>query len=100
LYSNGKTAGSGLGQRAIEDLELLDSEARVQEVLSEIVGAYGKVNSISLVPPKRQAVPNEYKYLVNFDSTLDAMAAASELKCLLIGFSALVVSVSRNAGYA
>lgn len=100
MYSNDKTAALGLGKLAIEGLELLDSEARVQEVLSEIVGAYGKVNSISPVPPTRSGLPNEYKYLVNFDRTLDAMTAASELKCLLIGFSALVVSVSRNAGYA
>jgi len=97
LYSNAKTSVSaGSGKQAIEALELLDSETQVQDVLSEIVGAYGKVNSISLVPPRKEVVRNEYKYLVNFDSTQDAMAAAAELKCLLVGFSALLVSVSRS----
>ena len=104
MHSNGKSSAfAGSRKQAIEALELLDSETQVQDVLGEIVGAYGKVNSISVVPPMKEVkevVPNEYKFLVNFDSTRDAMAAATELKCLLVGFSALVVSVSRNVKYA
>lgn len=95
MYLNGKQSGSADSRKqAIEALELLDSEAQVQDVLSEIVGAYGKVNSISLIHPTKESVPNKYKYLVYFDSTQDAMAAAAELKCLLVGFSALLVLVS------
>ena len=101
MYANGKNPGAlGTRKHAIQALELLDSETQVQDVLSEIVGACGKVNSISLMPPTKEVVPNKYKYLVYFDSTQDAMAAAAELKCLLVGFSALLVSVSLNEKYA
>ena len=83
-------------RQPLEVLQSLDSETLVKDTLSEIVGAYGEVLAISRVVPKEGDVDGECKYLVNFDCTQDAMAAAAELKCFLVGFSVLLVPVSKN----
>ncbi len=67
---------------------------------------YGKVNSISRLSPRIKLgstiklPPGECKFLVNYEDTMDAMTAASELHCPMFGFSTLVVSVPQNGKFA
>ena len=83
----------------MEHLYLLESETEIQEAVKRIAVSFGKVHSvipISLQNRDDNTEHAEYAFTINFESTLDAMTAAKELKGFLYGFSALVVKIRRN----
>lgn len=61
--------------------------------LRDIASRYGKVGDITQLANPHNAPQDQQVFLVNFDDTADAIAAARKLKCHLFGFSTLLVSV-------
>ena len=80
----------------MERLCLLESETEIQEAVKRIAVSFGKVHSVIPISLQNRDDNAEYAFTINFESTLDAMTAAKELKGFLYGFSALVVKIRRN----
>lgn len=80
----------------LESLSLLESEIEILEGVEKIAVTFGKVHSVIPILPTNNDGDTGYIYTINFESTLDAMTAARELKGVLYGFSALVIKIRKN----
>jgi hypothetical protein len=81
---------------AIQALSHLPSSAAVQAGLWDIASQYGKVAVITPLPSSSQSPLNHQIFLVDYEDTVDAIAASRGLKCQLFGFSTLLVSIPRQ----
>jgi len=81
-------------QPAIRDLRFLSSEARIIDALRDIAGVFGKTLSITAMPEASET--DEYLFLIHFDQTKDAIAAAKAMQCYHYGFSTLLVAIPRS----
>jgi hypothetical protein len=82
----------------IEALGLLAGEADIHRRLHQITSAYGTVRAILRTDGTSVGMDKRNNYLVEFDRSQDALAAAQALRCYLYGFSTLLVSVPLNGG--
>lgn len=80
----------------LEGLSLLESENDILEGVKKIAVTFGKVHSVIPISPTNNDGDTEYVYTINFESTLDAMTAARELRGFLYGFSALVIKIRKS----
>lgn len=81
----------------LESLSLLESENEILEGVEKIAVTFGRVHSVIPISSTNGDDNAGYIYTINFESTLDAMTAARELKGVLYGFSALVIKVPKTA---
>lgn len=83
----------------VESLCLPASSPNVED-LTRILSEFGKINSISFMPPLMEHGIEEHVFLVNFENSDAAMAAANCLDCILYGFSTVVVRVPSAVPHA
>lgn len=81
----------------IEALASSGSEFEIVEQLRKIAGNYGNVAGIFHPPATIQPELKDNIFLVEFETTVDALAASKGLNCPLVGFSTLIVWVPRPA---
>ena len=80
----------------INDLGLLSSEAKILDALREIASIFGKTLSVRAMPENGEPTTGDYRFLIHFEQTQDAIAAAKAMKCYLCGFSTLLVTIPRQ----
>lgn len=83
-------------RRAFEALAAKASQDERCESLSKIAAAYGKVAGIYPMPANLPGDAGADLYAVDFERTADALAASRHLKCYLLGFSTLLVSLPQR----
>lgn len=70
-------------------------EVEIVASLRNIAGRYGRVLEVSLLPePVKEGSPVS-TFLIDFEMTLEAVAAARAMQCPLAGFSTVMVSIPR-----
>ena len=84
---------------AIKTFGLFPPEGAVFKRLAKITAAYGKVIDIIPLTERTHGDGEGSMFLVEFESSVDAMVAARELnevKCYPFGFNALMISMPRE----
>lgn len=96
-FLSGATLSS---MQEVEAVCLPGSESRIVENLTLFLGEFGKINSVSFMPPSIDGGMEELVFFVNFEKSDAAMSAANSLDCILYGFSTVVVRIPRGAVHA
>lgn len=84
------------GRPEIEALALLASEAEMVDALRDIAAGYGSVAAVSPIATVSRGDAETRLFSINFERTVDAMAASRGLQCYLFGFSTLIVPVPKG----
>jgi hypothetical protein len=87
------TSFAELDCREIEKLSRLSSERERIEGLRAIVSSFGHVKSVLPLSAGLHDRSRSSSYLVNFERSVDAVAAARHLQCVQFALTSLVVSV-------
>lgn len=73
----------------------LDNEMEIIERLNALAGDFGTVVGISPLPELIKSDKETATYLISFEMTHEALAAARELQCVMVGFTTVMVSIPR-----
>ena len=78
----------------IESLGKLASLDEIRGELSRAASNFGKINSILSLAQKSDENTDRCGFLVCFEKTMDALAASRQWRCVLFGFTTVVVFVN------
>jgi len=87
----------------IESLGNLGSLEEIRGELGRVASNFGKITTIMSLPKREDESADHCGFLVCFEKTMDALAASRQWRCILFGFTTVVVYVkqagdSRSAG--
>lgn len=77
----------------IESLCKLSSVEEVRGELGRVASSFGKTSAIMSLPEKAGDGDDQFGFLVCFEKTADALAASQKWRCVLFGFTTVVVFV-------
>jgi hypothetical protein len=77
----------------VEALASLGSQEEMIIGLRAIAGRHGKVLGVSRLPALVQSEKGVATFLIDFETTREALIASRQMKCPVFGYSTLIVSI-------
>lgn len=82
----------------IESLGRLASQEEIRGELGRVASNFGKITTVMPLPKRGEEEGNRCGFLVCFEQTMDALAASRHWRCVLFGFTTVVVFINSVGG--